>query len=75
MAAIAPAHDDLKLHLRVLDEDHEITTSVRIGPTKLMELLPPGRAIWEGVSAIAVSREEGQGKAVSCKAGCRAGGA
>lgn len=72
MVAIAPGRDDLKLHLRVLDEDHQITTQVRIGPTKLMELLPPARAISEGVSAIAVADEVAQGKAISCKAGCGA---
>jgi Fe-S-cluster containining protein len=72
MAEGAPRYDDLKLHLRVLDADHEITARARIGPTRVMELLPLARAISEGVSAIAVAYEQAEGKAISCKAGCAA---
>lgn len=65
-------YDDLKLHLHVLGEDHEIDTRARVGPTRLGELLPLARSISEGVSAIAVAHEAREGRTVSCRAGCGA---
>ncbi len=70
MAEETLRYDDLKLHLRVLDEDHVITARARVGATRVMELLPLARAISEGVSAVAIAHEQAQGKAISCKAGC-----
>lgn len=72
MAADDLRYDDLKVHLRVLDEEHTITARARIGPTRLMELLPLARAVSGGVSAIAIAHEQAQGRAISCKVGCGA---
>ena len=67
-----PEYDDLKLHLRVFDEDHEITGRARIGRARLQELLPLARTISEGVSKIAIAHETAAGKAISCARGCSA---
>lgn len=72
MTGPAETFDDLKLHLHVLDEDHEIHARARVGRTRLMEVLPLARAIAEGVSAIAVAHEAKEGRSVSCRAGCGA---
>lgn len=72
MAGPAELYDDLTLHLRVLDEDHEITARARVGRTRVKELLPLAREISGGVSAIAVAHEAARGRRVSCRAGCSA---
>lgn len=64
--------DDLKLHLRVLGADHTIDARVRVGRARVMELLPPARAISEGLSKIAVAHEAAEGRCVSCREGCSA---
>lgn len=69
MAAARP-HDDLKLHLHVLGDDHELDVRARIGPTRLMEVLPLARAISEGVIGIAVEKVHAGGESISCKKGC-----
>ena len=60
------------LHIRMFDGDHEVAARVRIGPTKVMELLPPAREISEGITAIAIERAIGEGGIISCRAGCGA---
>lgn len=72
MTGPAERFDDLKLHLRVLDEDHAIEARARVGRTRVMELLPLARAISEGVSKIAVAHEAARGRTVSCREGCAA---
>ena len=65
-------YDDLKLHLRVLDEDHVIEAKARLGPMRLIELLPLARTICEGITAISLARVKAEGRTISCKAGCGA---
>jgi hypothetical protein len=52
----------LKLHIHLFDGDHEVSARVRIGPTKVMELLPLAREISEGITAIAIERALAEGK-------------
>src|SRR5262245_60576147 len=72
MADVARRHDDLKLHLRVFDEEHEISARARVGPTELMELLPLAREISEAVTAISIERVRAEGRSISCAPGCGA---
>jgi hypothetical protein len=65
-------YDDLKLHLHLFDGDHEVSARFRIGPTKVMELLPLAREISEGITAIVIEHERSEGRNVSCRAGCGA---
>lgn len=68
----APLHDDLKLHLHVLGADHELSARARVGPTRVLEVLPLAREIADGVTAIALDHARAAGESVSCKAGCAA---
>lgn len=63
-------YGDLKLHLHLFDGDHEVSARFRIGPTKVMELLPLAREISEGITAIVIEHERAEGRNVSCRAGC-----
>jgi len=72
MSGAERVHDELKLHLHVLGDDYVIETRARIGPTRVMELLPLARAISEGVTALALAHTRAEGKAISCRAGCAA---
>lgn len=72
MTESARQSDDLKLHLRVLGGEHEITARVQLGATKVSELLPVARAISEGITRAAIDVEQAAGKAISCRAGCTA---
>lgn len=65
-------YDDLKLRIHLFDGDHEVSARFRIGPTKVMELLPLAREISGGVTAIAIDRALAEGGSVSCRAGCDA---
>ena len=65
-------YDDLKLHIHLFDGDHEVSARFRIGPTKVMELLPLAREISEGITAIVIEHERAEGWNVSCRAGCGA---
>jgi Fe-S-cluster containining protein len=67
-----PSYDDLKLHLHVLGEDHEISARARVGRAGVMELLPLARQISEGVSRIALDHARSGGESITCKAGCAA---
>jgi Fe-S-cluster containining protein len=64
--------DLLKLHIHRSDGDHEVTARYRIGPTKVMELLPLAREISDGITAIVIGQERSEGRNVSCRAGCGA---
>jgi Fe-S-cluster containining protein len=70
--AVAPRHDDLKLHLHVLGRDHEISARARVGPTRVMEVLPLAREIADGITAIALDHVRAAGESVSCRLGCTA---
>lgn len=72
MGDVASRYDDLKLHLRVLGQDHEISARARVGVTRLLEVLPLAREISEGVTKIAIAGVVAEGKSVSCKEGCAA---
>lgn len=70
MAGDATSYDDLKLHLRVFDEDHEIAARARIGRTKVLELLPLARRITDELMAISIEKSRVEGLDVSCRKGC-----
>lgn len=70
--AAAPRHDDLKLHLNVLGEDHEIVALARVGPTRLVEVAKLAHAITDGVTKIAAEHAAREGERISCKEGCAA---
>ena len=72
MVSAERPHDDLKLHLHVLGNDHAVETRARVGPTQLMELLPLAREISQGISAIVVADTQAHGQTISCRAGCAA---
>lgn len=72
MADDQQRYDDLKLHLHVLGEDHEISARARVGPARVLELLPLARQISEGMTEIALEHERAAGRSISCKAGCAA---
>lgn len=72
MAGADDGYDDVNLHLRVLDEDHEITARARVGKARVLTLLPLARTISEGVSKIAIAHETAAGRPVSCARGCSA---
>lgn len=65
-------YDDLNLHIEMLDGVHEISARFRIGPTKVLELLPLAREISGGITAIAIDRVLAEGRTISCRAGCDA---
>lgn len=66
----APAYDDAKLHLDVLGSEHEIACRVRVGRTRLSELVPLARSISASIVGLASKHAEGQGKTISCQRGC-----
>lgn len=68
--AAAPRHDDLKLHLHVLGEDHELSARARVGPTRVTEVLPLAREIADGLVRIALEKSAAEGQEVSCRKGC-----
>jgi Fe-S-cluster containining protein len=70
--AVAPRHDDRKLHLHVLGEEHELSAQARVGPTRVPEVLPLARSIADGVTKIALDHVRAHGENVSCRAGCTA---
>ena len=65
-------YDDLKLHLRMFDGDHEISARFPTGPAKILEMLPLARGISEGITAVAIGYALSQGGNISCRAGCGA---
>jgi Fe-S-cluster containining protein len=65
-----PAYDDAKVHLEVLGREREFGCKVRVGPTRLAELLPLARAISAEIVAIATEHARGEGKEVACRKGC-----
>ena len=46
--------------------------TVYTGPTHLAELVPPLQALTEGLVGLVLSREQREGREISCKAGCGA---
>lgn len=62
--------DDGKIHLKTLGGTHEIDVKVRVGRTRVSEMLPLLREVANAVSGIAITEAEKQGKHVSCKVGC-----
>jgi len=66
----AAVYDDAKLHLSVLGNDHEIACRVRLGRTRLSELVPLARSISASVVGIATSQAATEGKTISCQRGC-----
>lgn len=72
MAGGDEAYDDLKVHLHLHGEDHEIEGRARIGRTRLLGVLPLARELCEGVTRISLEQVARQGERVSCKAGCGA---
>jgi Fe-S-cluster containining protein len=71
-ASPEPELDTATVHLRVFDQDREISFPVRVGPCTVRDLLPAARALSARVSALAVEHAEAEGRTVSCKAGCAA---
>jgi Fe-S-cluster containining protein len=65
-----PAYDDAKVHLDVLGQVREIQCKVRVGPTRLLELLPLARSLSAELVSIAAEHARGEGKEVSCRKGC-----
>jgi Fe-S-cluster containining protein len=65
-----PAYDDAKVHLEVLGQGREIQCKVRVGPTRLAELLPLARALSAELVSIAAEHARGEGKEISCQKGC-----
>lgn len=65
-------YDDLKLHLAVLGEEHEISVKTRIGPTAVVEMFETARAITDGLTSIAVAHADRESLKISCKKGCNA---
>jgi len=72
MASESAPHDDFRLTLNVLSEEHVIEARARIGPTGLMELLPLSRAVGDAITAIATARAKAQGREISCRPACGA---
>ncbi|MBK8255187.1 MAG: YkgJ family cysteine cluster protein [Polyangiaceae bacterium] len=65
-------YDDLKLHLAVLGEEHEISVKTRVWPTAVVEIIETARAITDGFTSIAAANAERAALKVSCKKGCTA---
>lgn len=66
-----PAYEDGKVHLDVLGEAREIDCKVRVGRTRLKELLPLARSLSASITAIGIERaRKGSGKEVTCQKGC-----
>jgi Fe-S-cluster containining protein len=63
-------YDDAKVHLRVFDEDHEVSCRVAVGPAPVTALVGPARALTEAVAAIAIADARRAGKEPSCRMGC-----
>jgi Fe-S-cluster containining protein len=71
--AEGPSHlDDLTLFLNVFGQEHRIEAQARVGPTRLLELLPLARRLCEAITAIALRRVEARGQASSCRPACGA---
>lgn len=68
--SISPTYDDAKLHLNVLGKDHEIDCRVRLGRTRLSELVGLARSISGSIVALATDHAAQQGKTISCQRGC-----
>lgn len=66
----APTYDDAKLHLQVLGGEHEISCRVRLGRTRLSELVPLARSISSSIVGLATDHAVREGKTVSCQRGC-----
>jgi len=66
----AAAYDDAKLHLNVLGMEHEISCKVRLGRTRLSELVPLARSISASIVEIAAKHAAEEGKTISCQRGC-----
>jgi len=65
-----PAYDDAKVHLDVLGQEREVSCKVRVGPTRLAELLPLARALSGQITAISAEKARVEGKEISCRKGC-----
>src|SRR5262245_46397106 len=68
----AAQNTEVRLHLRVLDQDHLLELSVPSGPRRLVELLPVARALSEQLTALALERARTAGKTTSCGPACGA---
>jgi Fe-S-cluster containining protein len=66
----AAAYDEAKLHLNVLGNEHELSCMVRLGRTRLSELVPLARSISASIVAIAAKHGTEAGKTISCQRGC-----
>jgi Fe-S-cluster containining protein len=62
----------LRFHLPILGEPREIAVPAPDGPTPLGDLLPAARALSAQAMEIALAREESEGRAIRCSAGCGA---
>ena len=66
----SPSYDDAKLHLQILGAEHEVSCRVRLGRTRLGELVSLARSISAGIVGLATEHAVREGKTVSCQRGC-----
>ncbi|APR79873.1 Hypothetical protein A7982_05220 [Minicystis rosea] len=70
MPTQGPRHDDVKIHLVILGQDHEITARVRIGASRPVDVLPLARRVTDVITEASVRDAAAEGRAVTCRAGC-----
>jgi Fe-S-cluster containining protein len=66
------SHETANIHLQVLGKEHTFSVPVHLGPSTLMDLLPPARQLTEEMAGLAVAQARAEGKEISCRAGCGA---
>jgi Fe-S-cluster containining protein len=64
--------DTANIHLRLLGEEHVFPVPLPLGRRTLLDLLPAARELSNRATAVGVERSRGEGREISCRAGCGA---
>lgn len=65
-----PAYDDAKLHLQILGQEREITFPVRVGPTRVADLLVAAQGFSDNLTGAVMEHVRASGVETSCREGC-----
>lgn len=65
-----PRYHTPTVRLTIFGQEHELTTQVRSGPCRPVDLLPLARRTTDAITEVAVRAVTTQGREVSCRSGC-----
>ena len=72
METVARRTDTANVHLKVLGQERNFPVEVGLGPTRVLDILPAAREFAHQTMTAAVETARGEGKSISCRAGCGA---